>query len=96
MPPSQPLASGQQGRFRRVCSRKNAGVCMPRYAEVEADVALRAALADEGLHISRYQLERWRRIGLLPRARVVRDGFGGSRVEFHGDEVQEARGLPGA
>lgn len=60
---------------------------MPRRAESSADSRLRAALADQGLLVSRYQLERWRQLGLMPRPKVVRVGFGGSRVEEHSAEV---------
>lgn len=60
---------------------------MPRRAESSADSRLRASLADQGLFVSRYQLERWRQVGLMPRPRVVRVGFGGSRVEDHPEDV---------
>ena len=40
-------------------------------------------LAGEGLNVSPYQLERWRRHGLLPRANVVRSPRGGSHVNPH-------------
>lgn len=47
---------------------------MPRGALSRADAALIEALADGGQSVSPYQLERWRKAGLLPRP--VRKGLG--------------------
>lgn len=63
---------------------------MPRSTPSAADEALIHALAAEDLHVSPAQLERWRHHGLLPRARIVRDRFGGSRVNPHRAETFEA------
>ena len=48
-----------------------------------ADVELLQALAQRRAPASTYQLERWRRHGLLPRARVVRSRERGTRVLPH-------------
>jgi hypothetical protein len=50
---------------------------MPRSQPSRADAALLAALAGQGLHVSPFQLERWRAAGLLPRNR--RRGLGRGR-----------------
>lgn len=63
---------------------------MTRSKESAADERLRAQLADEGMPISRYQLERWRARGLLARPMVVRTRFGGSEVADHGEETLDA------
>jgi hypothetical protein len=63
---------------------------VPRHEESEADAAMRAAVADVGLMVSRYQLERWRQLGLLPRARIRRATFGGSRALAHDGEAIDA------
>lgn len=47
---------------------------MPRSQPSQADSALLAALAEQSLQVSPYQLERWRAAGLLPRNR--RRGLG--------------------
>lgn len=51
---------------------------------------MRAMLADEDLTVSRYQLERWRRLGLMPRPTVVRSRFGGSAVLPHDEAARDA------
>jgi hypothetical protein len=64
---------------------------MPRSQPSRADAALIAALAGQGLHVSPYQLERWRAVGLLPRNR--RRGLGrgrGSVSELDGNAVAVA------
>lgn len=45
-----------------------------------------------GVTVSSSQLERWRHLGLLPRVQVARDGFGGTTVLPHPDEVVSATG----
>ena len=70
--------------------------CQVRSEPSDADLELIAHLAAEAdISVSPTQLERWRTRGLLPRARVVRDGFGGTRVLTHNDEVLEAAALLG-
>lgn len=64
---------------------------MPRTQPSQADTALLAALAEQGLHASPYQLERWRAAGLLPRNR--RRGLGrghGSASELDESAVAHA------
>jgi hypothetical protein len=56
----------------------------------DADLRLVARLADEGVTISPTQLERWRGHGLIARAQVERDSFGGSRILDHPDDVFDA------
>jgi hypothetical protein len=56
----------------------------------EADASLITTLASDGLFVSPTQMERWRGRGLLPRAVVTRETFGGSRVRAHTDDVVEA------
>ncbi len=59
-----------------------------------ADLELISLVMDEtGAHVTPTQLERWRMRGLLPRAHVVREGFGGSRVPTHADDVAGAVAL---
>jgi len=50
---------------------------MPRGPQSEADRRLIDALAEDGLVVSAYQLERWRHLGLLPR--TTRRGLGRGR-----------------
>lgn len=69
--------------------------CQVRSAPSDADLDLIARLAAEDVSVTPTQLERWRTRGLLPRARVVRDGFGGSRVLPHEEDVLEAAALLG-
>lgn len=54
-----------------------------------ADLTLIRELAERDVVVSRYQLERWRARGLLPRPVVVRDRFGGSRVPVHPEGTLE-------
>lgn len=56
----------------------------------QADRDLIAALAEHDYHVTPTQLERWRRMGLIPRAVVQRDTFAGSRVAPHGESVLDA------
>lgn len=63
---------------------------MPRSTVSDADAELLARLASVDRHVSRYQLERWRSRGLLPRPTVLREGFGGTSVEPHPDWVLDA------
>lgn len=49
-----------------------------------------------GITVSAAQLERWRRLGLLPRVQVTREGFGGSIVPPHSEQVVEAAALLGS
>lgn len=56
---------------------------MARSAVSDADRRLISTLAGEGLSVSGAQLERWRSHGLLPRATVVRNKFGGSQIAPH-------------
>jgi hypothetical protein len=57
----------------------------------DADLELIARLHDErDIEVSHSQLERWRTRGLLPRAQVVRERFGGTRVQPHDGETFEA------
>jgi hypothetical protein len=64
-----------------------------RTAPSAADLELIATLRENDLQVSVAQLERWRALGLLPRAIVVRPTFGGSRVEPHSPAVLEAAAL---
>src|SRR4051812_45062877 len=66
------------------------GPSMPRGAPSRADRALIDGLAEQGVRVSPSQLERWRHAGLLPRVRVVREGWGGSEVPPHPSSVVEA------
>lgn len=66
-----------------------------RSPESAADGALRRELAEEGILVSRYQLERWRQHGLLPRAVVVRERFGGSRTTPHPEATYDAARILG-
>jgi hypothetical protein len=66
---------------------------MPRKSESPADADLRSTLAEEGFSLSRYQLERWRHLGVLPRATLAREQFGGCTVLPHGQETVEAARL---
>ena len=61
-----------------------------RTAPTVADRELMAALENEGLHASHAQLERWRQHGLLPRTRLDRAGWGGSKAAMHPEYVLEA------
>ena len=63
---------------------------MPRSNPSAADQALIAKLAASGLHVTPTQLERWRHRGLIPRPRVTRLEFGGSRVSDHPRAVERA------
>lgn len=54
-----------------------------------ADLTLIRELAERDVVVSRYQLERWRARGLLPRPIVVRDKFGGSQVPEHPKDTLE-------
>ncbi len=58
-----------------------------RCAPSEADEKLLSSLAEADVAITAAQLERWRGWGLIPRAVVVRDAFGGSVVAEHDAEV---------
>ena len=58
-----------------------------RSAPSAADRNLIARLAEEDLQVTPTQLERWRQLGLIPRARVVRHAFGGSAVSEHDEDV---------
>lgn len=55
-----------------------------------ADDELLSYLEEVGVPASRFQLERWRSRGMLPRAVVERDGWGGSAVRTHPSWVFEA------
>ena len=63
---------------------------MVRTAESLADSNLRSHVEQGGIVVSRFQLERWRQYGLLPRATVLRDKFGGSEVFEHDSITQDA------
>lgn len=63
---------------------------MVRTNESLADSKLRDELAREGIAVSRFQLERWRQYGLLPRATVIRANFGGSEVLEHDSRTRDA------
>lgn len=56
----------------------------------KADQDLIKFLTDKGFSVSPYRLERWRAKGLLSRAIVERNGFGGSSVPAHPDDIREA------
>ncbi|MCL1800755.1 MAG: hypothetical protein FWG25_05270, partial [Promicromonosporaceae bacterium] len=60
---------------------------MPRTAPSAADQRLIDKLAADGFTITPSRLERWRARGLLPPVKVRREGFGGSRVDDHDDDV---------
>ncbi len=62
---------------------------MPRACISPADQALIAELAEHGVAVTRYQLERWRHRGLLPRPLVTHHGTG-SRVALTDDSVDIA------
>jgi hypothetical protein len=47
-------------------------------------------LAEDELDVTPTQLERWRHLGLIPRAQVVRPAFGGSTVMEHEPPVLDA------
>lgn len=64
-----------------------------RTAPSDADQRLIGRLAEEDLRVSPTQLERWRRLGLIPRARVIRPRFGGSTVLEHDEVVLKACAL---
>lgn len=69
---------------------------MTRSAPSGADVALIAALADRGLDVSPYQLERWRTAGLVPRNHRRALGRGkGSTSELDAAAVDQAAALAG-
>lgn len=56
----------------------------------DADMRLIARLASVDVEVSPSQLERWRGLGLIARAHVEHDSFGGSRVLDHPDDVFQA------
>lgn len=60
-----------------------------RSAPTGADLALLGRLAEQGYKASRSQLERWRQRGLLPRAQVRRERWGGSEVLPHPQETYD-------
>lgn len=64
----------------------------PSHADQEL-IARVAAEAD--VKVTPTQLERWRARGLLPRARIVRDRFGGSQVLPHDEDVLAAAAFLG-
>lgn len=62
----------------------------------DADQELIARVeAEEGILVTPTQLERWRMRGLLPRARLLREGFGGTRALPHDEEVVGAAAVLG-
>lgn len=48
-----------------------------------------------GVTVSAAQLERWRQRGLLPKVEVLREGFGGTAVPPHSEQVLKAAALLG-
>src|SRR5689334_21521892 len=61
---------------------------MPRGSTSRADRLIIATLADQGVRVTSYQLERWRRLGLIPRNK--RHGLGrgrGSVAEIAPDTI---------
>ena len=67
---------------------------MPRSQVSRADEVLIAALADGGLRVSPYQLERWRTAGLLPRNQRQSLGRGrGSVSAFDDTTLSRAKAL---
>ena len=67
-----------------------------RSSPSHADKELIARVAAEAhVKVTPTQLERWRARGLLPRARLVRDRFGGSQVLPHEEEAIAAAALLG-
>lgn len=63
---------------------------MPRGDISDADAELINVLASVDRHVSRFQLERWRRHGLLPAPTVLHEQFGGTAIAPHPDLVFEA------
>lgn len=67
-----------------------------RSSPSHADRELIARVAAEfDVKVTPTQLERWRARGMLPRARIARDRFGGSQVLPHDEEVLKAAALLG-